>query len=306
MRFVSYGDVGRERAGLSFPDGFVDLEAAMQGAEIAGATSDLKTFLSLPAWRDALAPLAAHAAGHRRIDPATVRLGAPIPKPGQVLLAGVNYRSHRQEVLDDTVPKRPVVLGKMAGAVVGPHDAIICPPEIAKTDYEGEVAVVIGRTARRVPEAGVRDYIAGYCVMNDVSGRDLQLAEHETNPFFRMHFLGKSSDTFAPMGPCLVTADELDLTQPFRIRTWVDGELRQDGDTSQLIFSIEAFISYVTTFATLHPGDVISTGTPGGVGHYMKPPQYLRGGQRVRIEVPGLGELDNPVHDEVVGAIPHV
>ena len=303
MKFLSYGVAGEERAGVLAVGGYVDLEGLMHAANIAAPTADLKVLLSRPDWRALLAPLAQSLPGRPLIAQDSVRLGAPIPRPGQVLLAGVNYRSHQKEVLDDSTPRRPVVLGKSAHAVIGPFDDIVRPPEIAKLDYEGEVAVVIGRTARRVPPERVHEHIAGYTLMNDVSGRDLQLAEHETNPFFRMHFLGKSADTFAPLGPWLVTADELDLGRPFAIRTWVDGELRQDGDTAQLIFSIEAFISYVSTFATLQPGDVVSTGTPGGVAHYMTPPRYLQHGQEVRVQVPGLGELRNRVRDETVASM---
>lgn len=273
-------------------------------AVLPAPTHDLRSFLCRGDWREALAPMQRVADRCELITPSSVRLGAPLPRPGQIILAGVNYRSHRQEVLDRAVPSRPVVLGKMAGSVVGPHDDIVRPVGISKLDYEGEVAVVIGRVMRNVPASRVPEYIAGYTIMNDVSGRDLQLAEHESNPFFRMHFLGKSADTFAPMGPYLVTADELDLMKPFVIRTWVDGELRQDGDTSQLIFPIAEFISYVSTFATLYPGDVISTGTPGGVAHYMKPPRYLTDGQEVRIEVSGIGELRNRVRDAVAETTP--
>lgn len=300
MKFVSYGPQRAERAGVCRSDAYVDLERLMQSSGIASPTADLKAFLGRADWKQLLPALESALPNLPTISAASVRLGAPIPRPGQVLLAGVNYRSHQREVLDDATPRRPVVLGKVATAVVGPYDDVVRPPEILKLDYEGEVAVVIGRQTRRVPRERVADHIAGYTVMNDISGRDLQLAEHETNPFFRMHYLGKSVDTFAPLGPCLVTADELDLSHPFTIRTWVDDELRQDGDTSQLIFSIEEFISYVSTYVTLYPGDVISTGTPGGVAHYMQPPRYLRHGQQVRVEVAGIGELRNRVCDEIV------
>ena len=300
MKFISYGPRGAERAGVLAGNSYVDLERLMQALGIAAPTADLKVFLSRADWKPLLPTLNGALSAQPMIAAAGVRLGAPIPRPGQVMLAGVNYRSHQKEVLNDAVPRRPVVLGKIANAVVGPYDDVVRPPEILKLDYEGEVAVVIGRETRRVPRERVADHIAGYTVMNDISGRDLQFAEHETNPFFRMHYLGKSADTFAPLGPCLVTADELDLSKPFTIRTWVDDELRQDGDTSQLIFSIEEFISYVSTFVTLYPGDVISTGTPGGVAHYMQPPRYLRHGQHVRVEVAGIGELRNRVRDEIV------
>lgn len=304
MKFVSYGPRGAERAGVLTGGSYVDLERLMQSMGVAAPTPDLKAFLARADWKQLLPALSAALPAQPTIDATGVRLGAPIPRPGQVLLAGVNFRSHRKEVLDDAVPRRPVVLGKAANAVVGPYDDVVRPPEILKLDYEGEVAVVIGRETRRVPRGRVAEHVAGYTVMNDVSGRDLQLAEHETNPFFRMHYLGKSADTFAPLGPCLVTADEFDPGRPLTIRTWVDDELRQHGDTSQLIFPIDEFVSYVSTFVTLHPGDVIATGTPGGVAHYMQPPRYLQHGQHVRVEVAGIGELRNRVRDEIVaGAV---
>lgn len=298
MKLLSYGPAGRERAGFLHDGGVVDLQAALVllGADTGAA--DLVAFLARPGWRELLARLPAAALGLPRQPLAGVRLGAPVPCPRQVLLAGVNYRSHQREAVRENEPTRPVVLGKMASAIVGPHDAIVRPAGIAKLDYEGELAVVVGRTMRNVAEAAAMDHVAGFTVMNDVSGRDLQLAEHESNPFFRMHYLGKSADTFGPTGPWLVTTDEIDTARPFRIRTWVDGELRQDGSTDSLIFGIPAFLSYVSRFCTLQPGDLVAMGTPGGVGHYMAPPTYLRHGQRVRVEVEGIGAIENPVVDE--------
>jgi 2-keto-4-pentenoate hydratase/2-oxohepta-3-ene-1,7-dioic acid hydratase in catechol pathway len=300
MRFVSYGAPGAERAGMDVKDEIFDLRAAMAAAGLAAPVDDLRAFLEQPGWRAAL-PALADVVQSERVRPVrATRLGAPVPRPRHVLLAGVNFRQHREEAISAAAPLRPVVLAKAAMSVAGPHDDIVRPPEIAKLDYEGEVAVAIGQRTRRVQPDRALECVAGYTVINDVSGRDLQLAEHETNPFFRVHFLGKSADTFAPTGPYLVTRDEIDDAEPFRIRTWVNGQLRQDGTTRDLIFTIAELIAYISTFVTLYPGDLIATGTPGGVGHFMDPPVYLGDGDVCRVEVDGIGAIENRVRDEAV------
>ena len=182
----------------------------------------------------------------------------------------------------------PTVFNKQTTCVVGPGAAIHLPRISRALDYEGELAFVIGRRCRHVPKARAREVIAGYCIMNDVTVRDVQLR----SPTWTV---GKSFDTHGPLGPWLTLADEVPDPHALRLRTFVNGELRQDSSTAQLVFDCEALVAHLTEAFTLEPGDVISTGTPGGVGMAMKPPRWLRAGDVVRIEIEGLGALENAV-----------
>ena len=155
----------------------------------------------------------------------------------------------------------------------------------------------MGRTAYRIKPADVKHHVAGFTTTNDVSARDVQLAEHESNSFYRVHYLGKSFDTFAPMGP-LVTLDELQWGKSLKLRTEVNGEVRQDGETSDLIFGVEELVSYISRFMTLFPGDIIQTGSPAGVAFFMEPQRFLRDGDRVRCEIEGLGVIENLVREQ--------
>jgi len=175
---------------------------------------------------------------------------------------------------------------------------VIHPRETTKLDYELELGVVIGRRCRRIRESEVKDHIAGYMVVNEMSARDIQLAEHEANPFYRVHFIGKSFDTFCPTGPALVTLDEFQWGKPLKMRTTVNGQVRQDSDTSDLYFGIEKLVSYCSQAMTLFPGDIIVTGSPAGVAFFMKPPGFLRPGDRVRCEIEGVGALENTIRAE--------
>jgi 2-keto-4-pentenoate hydratase/2-oxohepta-3-ene-1,7-dioic acid hydratase in catechol pathway len=161
-----------------------------------------------------------------------------------------------------------------------------------------ELGVVIGRKARRIGEKDVKDHVAGFMVTNEVSARDIQLAEHEKNPFFRVHYIGKSFDTFCPAGPALVTADEFAWGKPLKMSTKVNGEIRQESDTSDLYFGIEQLISYASRSMTLYPGDIIATGSPAGVAFFMKPPRFLQAGDVVRCEIEDVGMIENHVRAE--------
>jgi 2-keto-4-pentenoate hydratase/2-oxohepta-3-ene-1,7-dioic acid hydratase in catechol pathway len=280
----------------------IDLERGLKAAGLSPVTSDLRVFLEQTQWRAMLDRLASVDDRSLLIDPADVRLGPPVPTARKLLIAGSNTHSHIAEAgqfLRDEPPLQPVILAKATSSMAGPADDIIMPPETAKLDYEVELGVVIGRTARRIGPDKVKDCLAGYVVINDVSARDVQLAEHEKNPFYRMHFLGKSFDTFAPMGPHLVTTDEIPWGERLRLQTWVDGELRQDSDTSDLYFGIEALIAYTSNIMTLYPGDVIATGSPSGVAFFMDPPSFLKPGQIVTCEIEGIGQIKNVVRAEM-------
>lgn len=211
--------------------------------------------------------------------------------PGKILAIGLNYRSHAEESELD-VPSVPVVFAKWATALIGHEEDIVIPREETRPDFEGELAVIIGRTTYRADRADAREAIGGISAFHDVSGRRAQL---ETP--LRQFTLGKSFDTFAPMGPCVATMDGVDLTD-IDVRTTVSGEVMQDADTSQLIFPVDELIEYLSKGITLEPGDVIATGTPGGVGDSRDPRRYLREGDVVEITVGGVGTLRNGVRME--------
>ena len=208
--------------------------------------------------------------------------------PGKIVGIGLNYRAHAEESAL-AVPEVPVVFAKFPSSLIGDGSTIVVPREETRPDYEGEVAVVIGRRTYRAERANAREAIGGISALNDVSGRRAQL---ETP--LRQFTLGKSFDTFTPMGPAIASIEDLDL-EDIDLRTTVSGELMQQGNTRDLIFSIIDLIVYVSAGLTLEPGDVIATGTPSGVGDGRTPPRYLREGDSVEIAVSGVGTLHNPV-----------
>jgi len=217
-----------------------------------------------------------------------VTLLAPIPRPPKIVCIGVNYADHAAEA-GRTLPARPSIFLKAPSTVIGPGDAIVKPTTTEKLDYEVELAVVIGKTAKAVNRDEALAYVAGYTILNDVSARDLQLAADGGV------ILGKNFDTSAPTGPAVVLTDELPDPSNLGIRTWINGELRQDGNTHNLIFDVPAIISFLSQQLTLEPGDMIATGTPAGVGLGMKPQVWLQPGDQVRMEIEGIGVLENPV-----------
>jgi acylpyruvate hydrolase len=217
-----------------------------------------------------------------------VRLGAPISRPGKIIGVARNYAAHASERGQKSPPEEPVLFLKAASAVIGPQDKIILPAASRQVDYEGELAAVIGRAAHRVPETEAARYIAGYTVANDVTARDFQNVRGQ-------HFIGKSCDTFAPMGPALVSADEVPDPQGLALRTTVGGQLRQSSDTGHMIFPVARLVAFASQLMTLEPGDVLLTGTPAGVGAAADPPRWLRDGDVVEVEIESLGTLRNPV-----------
>jgi 2-keto-4-pentenoate hydratase/2-oxohepta-3-ene-1,7-dioic acid hydratase in catechol pathway len=219
---------------------------------------------------------------------ADVTLLAPIARPPKIVCIGVNYADHAAEA-GRALPKWPSVFLKAPSCIIAPGDSIVRPPTTEQLDYEVELAVVIGKRAKSVSREDAMGYVAGYTIMNDVSARDLQLGKDGGI------ILGKNFDTSAPLGPAITLVDELPDPTNLGIRTWVNGELRQDGNTHNLIFDIAAIIAFLTQQLTLEPGDVIATGTPAGVGLGMKPQVWLQPGDTVRMEVDGIGVLENPV-----------
>ncbi|SEM75520.1 2-keto-4-pentenoate hydratase/2-oxohepta-3-ene-1,7-dioic acid hydratase (catechol pathway) [Sphingomonas gellani] len=272
MKLIRYGSPGAERPGMIDAQGRLrDLSA--QIADIAGA---------------ALSP--ASLAALAVIDPATLpliegtpRLGPCVGQVGKFLCIGLNYSDHAAET-GATVPPEPVLFTKATSAIIGPHDTVRIPRGSTKTDWEVELGVVIGSTAKYVDEAEAQACIAGYCLINDVSEREYQLERHGTWD------KGKGCDTFGPLGPWLVTKDEVD--DPCNLRMWleVNGHRYQDGSSGTMVYKPAFLVSYLSQFMSLHPGDVISTGTPPGVGMGQKPPVFLKAGDVMRLGIDGLGE----------------
>jgi 2-keto-4-pentenoate hydratase/2-oxohepta-3-ene-1,7-dioic acid hydratase in catechol pathway len=245
---------------------------------------------------------AALARGDELIPPAETRLGPPLVDPPNIFVCGANYFSHlEEEGMDpEKMPKLPVVFQKPASALAGPADAIVRPVECAQFDYEAELAIVIGKGGRRIPADRAAGHIAGYMITNDVSARDLGEGESKklgAAPLFQLMRM-KGWDTFLPTGPWLVTADETGSYEDIRIQTWVNGELRQDAYAKEMATNPYQLIEWLSATTTLQPGDIITTGTPAGVGIGMKPPRFLVPGDTVRIAMTGLGQMTTPVVDE--------
>lgn len=216
-----------------------------------------------------------------------VRLASPVKRPGKVICIGLNYRDHAEES-GLPIPEAPLVFSKFTTSVIGPDEAVILPPGSSQNDYEAELGVVIGRRAQRVDEASALDHVLGYVNVNDVSARDFQFADGQWQR-------GKSPDTFCPVGTYVATKDEVPNPEKLRIRLRLNGDTLQDSSTDQLIFGVAKVVSYLSQFTTLEPGDLIATGTPPGVGFARKPPVYLKAGDRMEVEIEGLGVLANPV-----------
>lgn len=214
--------------------------------------------------------------------PKETRLGSPVARPSKIVCIGLNYADHAKET-NAPMPPEPVVFMKSTTALVGPYDDIVIPKNSVKTDWEVELAVVIGKKASYVEEADAMDYVAGYVLHNDVSEREFQIERNGTWD------KGKGCDTFAPLGPFMATKDEIADVDNLRLWLTVNGKMMQDGNTSNFIFNVPFVISYVSQFMTLLPGDVISTGTPAGVGLGFKPPIYLKAGDVVELGIDGLG-----------------
>ncbi|MFA6162725.1 MAG: fumarylacetoacetate hydrolase family protein [Methylobacter sp.] len=228
--------------------------------------------------------------GNDRIALNEVKLQAPVPRPGKYLGISLNYPDHISETGRDK-PEYPTFFTKQGTCVIGHGDAIYRPKVSDKLDYEGELAFVIGKRCRHVPVDKAHEVIVGFTIANDVSVRDWQVR----SPTFT---LGKSFDTHGPLGPWIVTSDEISDPHNLNLKTWIDNELRQDSNTRHMIFNCYEMIAYLSQAMTLEPGDVIATGTPSGVGVKMKPRGYMLPGQTARIEIEGIGTLSNPVIEE--------
>ena len=219
-----------------------------------------------------------------------IEILAPISRPGKVVCVGLNYHSHLAEI-GEPAPEYPILFHKPATSVIGPAQPIVLPRVSRQIDYEGELAVVIGRRGKYIPEEQALSYVAGYTCANDVSAHDIEFRTSQWTS-------GKMLDTFCPLGPVLLTADELPDPNALRLKTVLNGQTMQEGHTSDMLFPVPFLISYISSLATLEPGDVILTGTPSGIGCNRRPRVFLRAGDRISVHIEGIGTLTNPVAAE--------
>ena len=281
MRLISFTESLNTRIGLLQGDHIIDLSQVAPSLP-----TDMLSFLE--AGDGAMLQAAKYTGASGHYSALDVVIEAPLARPPKILAIGLNYRAHAEESNMD-IPKHPMVFTKQATSANGPYAPIHSPPETQMLDYEGELGVVIGKRCRRVSKQDANRVIAGFCVLNDVSVREWQFLA--TPPQFTM---GKSWDTHNPFGPAIVTPDEVD-PHNLMLRTFVNGDLRQKTSTSDLIFNCYDIIEFLTTAFTLEPGDVIATGTPSGVGISMQPQGTLKLGDVVKVEIDGLGFIENKV-----------
>ncbi|MBR9904474.1 MULTISPECIES: fumarylacetoacetate hydrolase family protein [Halomonadaceae] len=277
MKLLRFGPRGHEKPGLLDDNGVIrDLSAHI--TDLSGESLDRRTL-------EGLAALDATSLPEITAD---TRIGPCVAGVGKFICIGLNYSDHAAET-GAQVPPEPVIFNKWTSAICGPNDEVIIPRDSEKTDWEVELGVVIGKAGRYIDEADAMQHVAGFCVVNDVSEREFQLERSGTWD------KGKGCDTFGPLGPWLVTPDE--VADPHQLDMWldVDGKRYQDGNTRTMVYQIPFLISYLSRFMSLQPGDVISTGTPPGVGMGQQPPVYLKPGQRMRLGIQGLGEQHQTV-----------
>jgi len=276
MKLMRVGDVGSEKPAIMLDDGRV--------ADISGLVAEIDGAWLSSGGPDALrAQLAGGVGDLPTIDISNTRIGAPMARPSHILAIGLNYADHAKEAGMD-IPDQPILFTKAPASYCGPNDDVPIPPGSTHTDWEVELGIVIGKTASYLSSADVAlDHVAGYCVVNDVSERDMQFNYGPT------WIKGKSAINFCPTGPWLVTADEVPDPQNLSLKLSVNGQIRQNGSTSTMIFGVAHLVHYLSQFMVLEPGDLISTGTPPGVGSGMKPPQYLKAGDVMDLEIEGLG-----------------
>jgi len=299
MKLVRFSVNGQPpRLGTLVGDRIADLQASLAATlhrRGVARAAELAAALIPPSTRAFLegGPLAAEMVASITewvtVPRAAARLHAPIADPGKFICIGLNYKDHAAET-GNPIPKEPPIFAKWANAILDPGEPILRPRGCQQLDWEVELGVVIGRTARNVPREAALDYVWGYTIVNDVSARDFQFITSQWGA-------GKIADTFAPLGPYLADRTEIPDPHVLELKTWVNGALMQDGTTRNFIFDVRYLVSYLSGLMTLAPGDVIATGTPAGVGLGRKPPVWLQPGDVVRMEITGLGTLENPVKD---------
>jgi 2-keto-4-pentenoate hydratase/2-oxohepta-3-ene-1,7-dioic acid hydratase in catechol pathway len=283
MRLATLDTPKGPRAAILDGDNYVDLNASD-----ATMPTSVRALLNSPNLLGAAKSLAKSSAAVR-VPAATSKLLAPVADPQKVICVGLNYRDHAIES-KMPIPKEPVLFSKFPSALIGHGANIVLPKVSTKVDYEAEFVIVVGKRGRHISEASAMDYVAGYSVGHDVSARDWQLEKDG-----KQWMVGKTFDTFAPVGPHLVTKDEVPDPHKLGIRLRLNGKVMQNSTTEQMIFSVAQLIAYLSIVITLEPGDLIFTGTPPGIGHALNPPVYLKNGDIAEVEIDGLGTLRNPV-----------
>jgi 2-keto-4-pentenoate hydratase/2-oxohepta-3-ene-1,7-dioic acid hydratase in catechol pathway len=288
MRLYTFEIGGRLRVGAEAEGKLVDLQAVDPTLP-----DDLRELVRLGKPGLERAQQAIEHALARKDDPAlwferaAVRLRAPL-RPGKVLCSGINYHGHFRENPKAKMPDEPFFFAKLPSSVSGPGDPIVLPPMSKQVDYEVELGVVIGRRLARAQESDVMDSIFGYTILHDVSARDVQFKDSQIT-------IGKNFDGFAPIGPCVVTRDELPRPDRLKLRTLLNGEVMQDGSNEDWVFTLPRLLSFLSQVMALEPGDLVSTGTPAGVGYFRQPQVFLKPGDRVALEIDVIGRLENPV-----------
>jgi 2-keto-4-pentenoate hydratase/2-oxohepta-3-ene-1,7-dioic acid hydratase in catechol pathway len=295
MKIVSFGPQYAEQPGVWTEAGIAPLAPIL--TRLGFPAFDITAILSL---LDMLQPLieAEIAAGVDLLPHGSVRLGSPVPKPEKVMVAGGNYQSHVDEAMgrkDAPSPSEPILIFKPSNIAIGPNDALVCPENSVQLDYETEIVVVIGRGGRDIPRERVYDHIAGYMIGNDVTARDMAFKDVAISPVYAQVTRAKGIRTGAPFGPWLATKDEIPDPHKLELRCWVNGELRQEGTSDEMIVDIPGLVSDFSKLMDLSPGDVIFTGTTTGCGAFQKPPRFLQHGDVVRMEISGLGRMETPI-----------
>ena len=299
MRLVTYSRYGVPSIGVELEEGILDIpEAASRFGRVYSVHGQRfpNEMIDLLRWEAGLDVVRQIVEQYKRTPlekrPMThpvekIQLEAPIPRPGKIIALGLNYRSHIEETGRE-VPEAPTIFAKFSSSVIGPGTKIPMPKVSDKIDWEVELGVVIGRNCRYVTKDQALDYIAGYTIINDISARDLQKRDGQW-------VRAKSLDGFCPMGPCIVTVDKLGDGSNLRVMTKVNGEIKQDSNTLDLLFTAKDIVSYLSQSFTLEPGDVIATGTPSGVGFVRDPPEFMKPGDTVEVSIEGIGTLTNSI-----------
>lgn len=281
MKLVRFGEPGKERPGV-----WLDDDQILDVRAMAFDITDYDAHFFETYGLQRLAALLKESS-RRCISSRNVRLGPPIARPSKIICLGKNYADHARE-FDAEIPSQPVLFSKAPSSIIGPYDPVILPPGNAMCDVEVELAVVIGRRMKNIPEQESLAHVAGYMILDDVTDR---VAQREGKQWFR----GKSPDTFCPMGPWLVTADEVGDPQRLALRSKISGRILQDANTADMIFSVARVLSFISATITLEAGDVVATGTPGGIGSARTPPVLLHPGDVIELEISGLGHQRNEV-----------
>lgn len=295
MKLATFETEGRTRIGVVDGDAVVDVSAALAG-EAGTDWTDMTAFLAagdgaLARAREAVARSRAGEAARARVPLTSVRLRAPVPRPPKIMMGGRNYAAHIGELqsFDASIPRPPFprIFSKYATSVVGPGDTVVWPKIVEQVDFEGELTVVIGKGGRNIPEAEAYDHVAGYTIINDVTARDIQ-AKQEL-------ILSKNFETFCPVGPWIVTRDEIPDPLALTVRTYINDRKIAENRTSDMIFNVVQYVSFLSEAFPLEPGDLISTGSPPGPGMYHDPPILPQAGDVMRIEIDRVGVLANPL-----------